>query len=107
MDRRRLSGRALEHAEQAQYQVNDQNGDDQAHNASRPTHSLYPLSPEHEGRRSRGQDQSYLLTGSSGAVSPSLSDLGGLDDGEAADEFPHQCLSSGGRPEWCLGQLAS
>jgi len=67
--RRRLGGRALEHAEQAQYQVDDQNGDDQAHNASRPTHSFYPLSPEHEGRRSRGQDQSYLLTGSSGAVS--------------------------------------
>jgi hypothetical protein len=35
----------LEHAEEAQQKIDDHNGDDHAHNAVGPAHSLFPLSP--------------------------------------------------------------
>jgi hypothetical protein len=41
---RAAGGGRLEHAKQAQQQINDHNGDDHAHNAVRPTHSVWPPS---------------------------------------------------------------
>ena len=79
---RDAGGGRLEHAEQAQQQINDQNGDDHAHNAVRPAHSLWPPSP------------SMRCTAPAARIDPTSPNASGVRQGTALRARPSAHLTA-------------